>query len=203
MDESHFLIATDTALQKNIGSAGFQRTGPGTWSRRIGEYLNVIWLQRHSTEKLYCVNIGIHYAFLPKAGTEATLSEDWIEQPDCEIKLRLTSDPSAKDQWWPLTEQTADEIGEIAGTRGLAIFDSYRLTGPIAAMEAEEIETGTAGLLSDLTKVRACLLLARLHEHLGNKDKCVDAATRGIRLAGMAAGPKKALKEILKRCEKQ
>lgn len=194
-----FLAVADATLVQALGNAGFQRLSAGLWNFRKGDDLNVLWLQKHSSDSSFCVSLGIHYAFLPISGTEQPVTGECLEQPDCEIKLRLTSDPAVKDQWWPIVWESADEIAELVGNRGLAVFDSYRLTGPISAMEAKEIEAGNLGVLSSLTKVRACLLLARLQERLGNNGKCVDAATIGIKLAGMAVGPKKALKDILKR----
>jgi len=85
--------------------------------------------------------------------------------------------------------------------RAFPTFDLYRLDGPIAAIDGKSIESRNPGLLASITKVRACLLLllACMHERLGNRDKCVEAATIGVKLAGMAVGPKKALKDILNR----
>lgn len=110
--------------------------------------------------------------------------------------MRLTSDSSVKDQWWPLTLASVTEVCKLIENRGLYIFGSNSLNGHIASIEVKDIEVGTANLLSSLTKVCACLLLARLHGRLGNHDKCVEAATIGVKLAGMAVGPKKALKDI-------
>jgi hypothetical protein len=199
MNFMDFLTAADAALKRSLDIAGFRRMDPGTWTVRKGDDLNIIWLQKHSVQSLFCVNLGIHYAFLPKTSTETPVTGDYVEQPDCEIKLRLNSEPSVKDQWWPIVPEAADEVANLVSHRGLAIFDSYRLEGPISAVESKDIEAGNLGILSSLTKVRACLLLARIHERLGNRAKRVDAATIGIKLAGMAVGPKKALKDILKR----
>ena len=199
MNFTDVLAAADAALLRPLGNAGFQRVAAGLWNFRKGDDVNVVWLQKHSSESSFCVSLGIHYAFLPTSGTEQPLAGKCLEQPDCEIKLRLTSDPAAKDQWWPTSPEAADEVAELVSHRGLAVFDSYRLAGPISTMEAKQIETGDLGMLSSLTKVRACLFLARLHERLGNRGKCIDAAMIGIKLAGMAVGPKKALKDILKR----
>jgi hypothetical protein len=201
MNYTDFLTLVDAALQQSLSSFGFRRSSAGTWNRRNGEELNVNWFQKHSTDPSFCVNLGVHYTFLPKAGTEAPITGDSIEQPDCEIKLRLTETPAAKDQWWPISEQSINGICGLIESRGIAVFDSYRLSGPIVTMEGKDIEAGNLGLLSAMTKVRACLLLARLHEHLGNRDKCVDAATCGIKVAGMAVGPKRILRDILNRCE--
>jgi hypothetical protein len=198
MNFSDFLTEADAILQQPMNSAGFCRVRAGIWNRRSGDDLNVVWLQKNSLAESFCENLGVHYTYLPNAGTESPLGE-MIELPDCEVKLRLTAQASVKDQWWPLNSESVREVVELMKSRGLAIFDSYLLAGPIAGMEAKDVEGGNLGLLSSLTKVRACLLLARMYEHLGNRDKCIEAATIGIRLAGMAVGPKKALKEILKR----
>lgn len=181
--------------------ASFRKMAPGLWNRRKGNELNVVQLQKHSTEQSFCVNLGIHYAFLPKAGTEAPLHDDLIELPDCEVKLRLTDKAASKDQWWPIAVSSIGQVSDLLASRGLLVFDSYRLDGSIAVMEGKSIESGNLGLLSSMTKVRACLLLARMHEHLGNCDKCREVAEIGVKFAGMAVGPKKALKDILKRLE--
>lgn len=191
--------AADAVMSEALTSAGFRRTAAGTWNRRRDDELNVIQLQKHSTEKSFCVNLGIHYIFLPKAGTEAPLEGDQVEVPDCEIMLRLTDQAAAKDQWWPIAASSVDQVADLVCSRGLPIFDSYRLDGPIAGMDGKSIESGNPGLLASITKVRACLLLARMHERLGNRDKSIETATIGVKLAGMAVGPKKALKDILKR----
>jgi len=200
MNFTEFLSRVDNTLQQSLGAAGFGRSGAGTWNRCRGEELNVVWFQKHSSEASFCVNLGFHFVFLPKAGTEAPLTGNKIEQPDCEIKLRLTGDPKAKDQWWPIADNVISPVSSLLGNQGLALFDSYQLSGPIVAAEAKEIEAGNLGLLSGMTKVRACLLLARIHEHLGNRSKCIDAANIGINISGMAVGPKNALRQILQRC---
>ncbi|MDP3230429.1 MAG: DUF4304 domain-containing protein [Acidovorax sp.] len=192
--------AVDAAMSEALTGAGFRRRAPGVWNRRQNDDLNVIQLQEHSSEKLFCVNLGVHYSFLPKAGSQVPLGVDeQIELPDCEFKLRLTDQVAAKDQWWPIAAVSAMHVAALTCSRGLEVLDSYQIDGQIGAMDGKDVESGNLGLLASLTKVRACLLLARMHERLGNRDKCVEAASIGIKLAGMAVGPKKALKEILVR----
>lgn len=191
--------AVDAAMSEALTSVGSWRTATRTWTRCRSDELNVIQLQEHSTDNSFCVNLGIHYTFLPQAGTEAPLDGDKIEVPDCELKLRLTYQDTVKDQWWPLVASSVDQVADLVCSRGLSIFDSYRLDGQIAEMDGKNIESGNLGLLASITKVRACLLLARMHERLGNRDKSVETATMGVKLAGMAVGPKKALMDILKR----
>ncbi|CAD7713129.1 hypothetical protein LMG31886_04470 [Xanthomonas hydrangeae] len=189
----------DEAMNRIIIDFNFRRAAPGNWSRRQGDEINVINIQKHSSDSLFCVNLGIHYAFLPKVGTGKDVDGDYLEIPDCEIKLRLTDQAVDKDQWWPIATSSIDQVVDLVSRRALPIFDSYRIDGPVAAMSGEDIENCHLGLLASMTKVRACLLLARLQEKLGNRDKCIEAATVGLRVAGMAVGPKKALKGILAR----
>jgi hypothetical protein len=192
--------SADAAMYEALTSAGFRRVAPGTWNRHRGDEINVLQLQKQSAAESFCVNLGVHFAFLPKAGVEAPLVGDEVELPDCEFKLRLAEQAAEKDQWWPITAASAQFIAGLVLSRGLSVFESYRVDGELAAMSAASIENGSPGLLAPITKIRGCLLLARLHERLGNRDKCIEAATVGVKLAGMAVGPKKALKDILKRC---
>src|SRR5687768_15285741 len=96
MNFTDLLTRTDAALQQALNNTGFQYTSPGTWNRRRGDELNIIWLQKHSSKESFCVNLGIHYSFLPKAGAEAPLDSETIDLPDCEVKLRLTTQATAK-----------------------------------------------------------------------------------------------------------
>lgn len=184
-------------MSEALTRAGFRRTAAGVWNRRRDDELNVIQLQKHSTDERFCVNLGVHYTFLPQAGTEAPLDGDPIKAADCELKLRLTDQGAVKDQWWPIAASSVDRVVHLVCSQGLRIFDSYRLGGPIVEMDGKCIECGSPGLLASLTKVRACLLLARMHERLGNIDKCIETAEVGVKLAGRAVGPRKALKDIL------
>lgn len=188
----------DIVMGKDLMAAGFQWISAGTWSRNCGDELNVVQLQKHSTKEEFCVNLGVYYAFLPKSGIEAPLDSRNIELLDCELKFRLTDQDIIKDQWWPIIQSSVDEIVEIMNRRGFQVFDLFRLDGPIAKINVESIENGDYGLLSSLTNVRACLLLARIHQYLGNRDACIQFAQMGIRAAGRAVGPRKALMDILK-----
>ena len=203
MTFSELQQAADAAMHEILSTEGFRRTVPGTWNRRSGHELSVVQLQKQGAAEIFCVNLGIHYGFLPKAGTEALVEADKIELADCEVKLRLTERPADSDQWWPISKTSIDQVANLMLRRGLSVFDAYRVDGELSAMDAKCIECGNPGILASITKVRACLLLARLHEQLGNKGQCIEAAAIGVRLAGKAIGPKKALKDILTRCGQQ
>lgn len=146
---------------------------PGTWNRRRGHELSVVQLQKQSAAETFCVNLGVHYGFLPKAGSEAPFEDNQIEPPDCEVKPRLTEQPAHEDQWWPISKTSIAQVANLVISRGLSTFDAYRVDGELSAMDAKSVESGIPSLLAPITKVRACLLLARLHEQLGNKEKCI------------------------------
>ena len=201
MNFANFLHSVDELMQSPLRQSGFRRTSAGNWLFCNSVEINVLSLQKHSAKNIVCANLCVHYSFLPKTGTEVAVNTDDIEFSDCELKFRLTSDSSLNDQWWPISIENAGEISELVYNRGKEIFDNYRVNGPITAIQVKDVEVGNSGLLSSLTKVRACLLLARMHEWLGNIDKCAEAARVGIKLAGIAVGPKKALKDILIKCE--
>lgn len=191
--------ALDVAMSEALFDEGFWRTADGNWKRKRGVELNIISFQKHSVHASFCVNLGIHYSFVPKAGRTDALEGDEIKQSECVIKLRLSPNSLLKDKWWPIDASSVNEVVDLLFSRGMSIFDSYRLNGQIQLIQTIDIEASTANLLSSLTKVGACLLLAQIHEQSGNRDKCIEAATTGLRLAGMAVGPRKALTEILRR----
>jgi len=191
--------AFDKDFGEQLFAAGFERSGPGWWTRERGDELNVLQMQKHSAEALFCVNLGVHFSFLPAAGTESPLSGS-LSLPDCELKIRLTARAEDKDQWWSIDSSSLASVADALFSRGLQIFASYRLSGPIASLDGQSVEEGRTGLLDSMTKVRACLLLARMYERSGNRAKCVEVATVGLKHAGMAVGPKKALKDVIARC---
>lgn len=203
MNFTEFLDIVDAVLQQSLSSAGFRRTSEGKWNRRNGDELHAIWVQKHSSEPMFCVNLGVHYSFLEKTGCTERPSGDEVDQTECRIMFRLTVDSSSRDQWWPLTEQGIHEMNVLLVTRGFAMLDLYRLDGPISSIDIKEIEAGIPGLLSSFTKVGAFLLLASIHEHLGHREKSIEAATCGLKHVGMKVGAKKAFKDILKRCEQK
>lgn len=190
----------ESVVGEALSSVGFRLVSPGVWNRFRGQEINVIEFQKHSAVESFCVNLGVHLTFLPRAGVEAVLDVEKVVLTDCEFKFRLTAKLSEADQWWPISQASLDDVAVLVKGGALVVFDSYRMA-QLSEIDIGSIETGNTGILAVLTKVRAGLLLARLHEQLGNLDKCAEAARAGLRLAGMAVGPKMALKEILKRCE--
>lgn len=191
--------AIDSRIRPMLFDAGFFQSSRRNWTRQNGYDINIIQLQKHSITNRFCINLGIHYSFLPKPGTESPWEADKMTLADCEIKLRLTVSPTDNDQWWSISEESVTQVSNLICEQGIQLFDAYHAEGALSSIDPKSIEIGNHGILAPITEVRACLLLARLHEQLRNRDRCVEAATIGLKLAGMAVGPKVELQEILKR----
>ena len=186
-------------MGESLKDAGFLYNRPGSWSRLKDNDINVIHLQKHSFNNSFCVNLGVHYLFLIEIENSPRLNAPKLSIIDCELRFRLTDRDSEKDQWWPITGPSIDSVADIFYRRGLCIFDKYKLSGSISTLDAKIIENEESHILSSIPKIRAFLLLAYMHEYLGNREKCIEAASIGISCAGMAVGPKKTLTNILRR----
>ncbi|MEM1060617.1 MAG: DUF4304 domain-containing protein [Verrucomicrobiota bacterium] len=193
-----FLSAINEAVKGELARQGFTESRAGTYLRSIGERLDVIWIQKHSTDETCCVNLGIHYSFIWKIGSTDLPTDGKIDQPECELKIRLTGDPESNDQWWPLNQGGVNAITTLLKNRVLDLFTKYDLEGEIAKLSVDDFIGGVPPILKPMTKVRAVLLLARIHDYLGNQGQAIELAQFGLKVAGMAVGPKKAFKEILK-----
>lgn len=196
--------AVSKSAESVLKGCDFSRTNATTWVRIRGSDINIIQIQRRTSGQVFCVNLGIHYSFLPIPGTDRAWTISEMGLPECEIKLRLTDEDSKHDQWWPQSQESADSVSRLLRERSIHIFDAYRSESDLLlTLDPESIKNGDSGILSPITPVRACLLLARLHEHFNNREKCIQAAIVGLQVASpMAVGPRLELQEIIKRCRK-
>jgi hypothetical protein len=195
MEFTELQAAFNKTIADQLASQGFLLSNSGVLLRARGVVIEVVQLQRQSEVDLFCVNLGLFYTFLPLA---AALDFEKIDIADCDIRLRLTTQDEKSDQWWAISSRSIQEVATLMIRRGVSVFDRYSLE-VLRSISVKSVEEGTCVTLASITKVRACLLLATLHDHIGNRDLCIEFANAGIRLAGMAVGPKKILKELLKR----
>jgi|TARA_R110000851_G_C13006450_1_gene558851 methyl-accepting chemotaxis protein len=204
MKFTDFITSLAEKLSEPLGALGFEKSADDLFVRFNDSHeINVVYIQKHSSEPTVCVNVGVHYDFLPKIGTTELASNKQIELPDCEVKLRLTTDLSQKDHWWPIASESINEIVDLIVGRVGEFFSRYSIDGDLSSILPEDLNEDMPDIFASLTKVRASLILARIHEVRGDFEKAASFAKYGIKAAGMAVGPKKMLKEVLKRVEQK
>jgi hypothetical protein len=191
-----FLSLLDAQLELLLAPEEFHRTGNGLFVRCKDEVIHLIQIQKHSKEPTCCVNIGVHFSFSPTLGTSQLPDLNTIEIPDCDIKIRLTPSESQADYWWPINDSSTSEIISLVSHKGLLIFDAYQLD-KLALLSPAHLSDDLPSELKSMTRVLAVLLLARLNVYLGRRLEAVDFANLGLKVAGMAVGPKVAFKKIL------
>jgi hypothetical protein len=194
----HFFNELRREIRTHSKLSEFSEHAPCEWIRTRGEQIDVFQVQVLSDGDKICVNLGVHFKFLPRAGVEKAVDIDSFTILDCELKRRLTTDVSSNDQWWPMVPDSAHEIADALAVDGLKKFDEINLH-ELEKISISDVESGRPTVLSQLTKVRALLLLARLFQWQGIDLLSFEAAEAGLRVAGMAVGPKKALRTILER----
>lgn len=200
MDFFDFLNLLDSQLEKVLSAEEFRCTGKGLFVRLKGEVIHSIQIQKHSEKSACCINLGVHFAFVPTVGTDQLPQIDRIEVSDCEIKIRLTPTENQKDHWWVLNDESVSEIVDVIQSRGLPIFNQYGVE-KLALLSPADFQVELPRELMSMTRVRAVLLLARLNLYIGRPIEAGVFANFGLKVAGMAVGPKVAFKEILKHIE--
>jgi hypothetical protein len=202
MNNSNFLLMLAEEIESNLKRLGFIKSSDSLFVRfKQHHEINVVFIQKHSSKSMISVNLGVHYDFLPKVGSTDFPEQGKVELPDCEIKLRLTPDEGVSDYWWPMISSSIGEISLLLDAKVELSFAKYDIDRDIGRISLDDIENNLSSLLPSTTKVRACLLLARLHETVGDRALAIDFARLGIKMAGMAVGPKKALKQIIERLD--
>ena len=174
----------------------------GMWLRSTGLIINCVELQLKGDKQACCVNLGVHFTFIPPVGKSQLVAISELSQPECEIKSRLAWQGEA-DHWWSFgdAQQQATDMISCYEQEGRPFFHRFsQFPHPFADIELGEIATETtAAFFPGMTKVRMVLLLARIHDHLGHRDKVLSLCNFGIEVAGMASGPKAAFRDLLRK----
>ncbi len=195
-----FLRDVADDIGRFLSPHGFERQGL-EYRRQVGHVISCLAVQEHSSEPRCCVDLGVHLDFLPVVGGTGAARLEAMSVTDCEIRRRLTPRPDLEDFWWSSHESGARE-GLMAAleTQGLPFFARLEsFPGYWQSISVENLRAGTfTTLLPGVTRIRAALLLARVHAFLGDMTKCRGFAAYGLEIApAIASGPKMAFKELL------
>jgi hypothetical protein len=203
MKRSRFNDVLEASFFPELCVLGFKGN---TWCRRrlVEPFLHCVRVQDSSDHARVYLNIGVHITTLPAPEMGRVPLEKMTDE-HCEIRDRLNPQ-SRKGEWTPWwlktdPEKATSEMLQLFKAKALPFFDQFQsFPGVLDSITVADIESGKASrILAGMTDVRMALLLARLHEHLGNKDKVMTFAEYGLRVAGRATSPIAYFKQMLKR----
>ncbi|MGD1841003.1 MAG: DUF4304 domain-containing protein [Thermonemataceae bacterium] len=161
---------------------GWKGTG-FNYTKHIGNIIRALTIQPSSAGGKFCVEIGIHFDFIPlKGGKEFTKMKTW----DMEIRTRLTPHGES-DFWWdfPTNEndraQLFDALRELITTRGEAYFKPFdQWKEIITKFSIDDIENGNTKSLFKIPPLSTALLLARINDEIGNREKAIAFSKYGL-----------------------
>jgi hypothetical protein len=147
-----------------------------------------------------CVELGVHLDFLPVIGGGAAELEA-MTVTRCEVRKRLTPRSDLQDYWWQYGDEAADEdLVAVVESVGLTFFQQLETFPDYwQHIALEDLRNETfSNYLPGMTRVRAVLLLARMHSFLGDVEGSRSLAAYGLEIVpAIASGPKKAFRELL------
>jgi hypothetical protein len=104
-----------------VCAQGFEPSG-SVFRRARGDRIDIVSLQSSRGRRQCCVNLGVHYAFLPPAGRPAGVQalDGHFSHHDCTFRARL-HEPGESDHWWSYGTDDATAEASAAG-----LVDTYR-----------------------------------------------------------------------------
>lgn len=171
--------------------------GSGTTFRRVqADRIDVVNVQGSRYGGQCCVNVAVHFPFLPSAGGISVSEPKKLKEYECAFRNRL-HEASESDHWWTYGTNDSEAKASLA-----SLIDIYRRRGALFFAKFEPFPQvfeqitpaeADAGDLSNmpsgnLTQVLAVLTMARIMNHLGHHEKCRGFAEVGLRHLGGATG---------------
>jgi len=128
----------------------------------------VLHIQGSGTGDSCCVNLAIHFTFLPTELDDSAHPKS-IREPDCEFRRRLALE-NESDHWWHYGSTDADSARSVDHLVltfqrfGIPHFDRYReFPGVFANVTPEMLKRADMSLLPGRTTIaRAALTMARI-----------------------------------------
>ena len=201
-----FLDTLKTEWYPSLRALGFK--GRGNDFVRVGDAMvNCINLQIRSDGSSCCANLGLHPRGLPSPSGK-TIHETDMQPVDCELTRRLTPGGQT-DHWWSFGITVAEAIAAahdlvaMFPSQGETYFQKYQsIQDLVGNATPDHIAEGNVPVFQDfpITQMRAALLLARLHNSLGNDAAACAFAQYGFDQTTpvKGAGLRKHFREIMR-----
>ena len=171
--------------------------GSGTTFRRVrADRIDVVNVQGSRSGGRCCINVAVHFSFLPSAGGVRVTDRKKLKEHECAFRNRLHA-ASESDHWWAYGSSDSETNASLA-----SLIDIYRRRSALffgrfepfpnvfEQITPSEIDAGDLSRMppGSLTGVLAALTMARIMHHLGRREKCREFAEVGLRHFGRAVG---------------
>ena len=179
--------------------------GSGSTFRRVQvDRIDVVNVQVSRYGGQCCVNVAVHFPFLPSAGGISDSELKKLKEYECAFRNRL-HETSESDHWWTYGTSASEakasltSLVDIYRRRGALFFAKFEPFPQVfeqitpAEMDAGDLSNMPPG---NLTQVLAVITMARIMNHLGRHEKCRGFAEVGLRHLGAATGLRAELERL-------
>ena len=182
---------------------GDEFKGSGTTFRRVkGVRIDVINVQGSRSGGWCCLNLAVHYFFLPSMGGGQVTDPKKFKEYDCTFRGRLKE--ATEDRWWDYgaTDTEAAEsvayLVDLYKRRGAIYFAKFEpFPSVFERVTPQQLDAGDlTGMPVACTQVYTAVTMARIMKHLGRMDRCREFAEVGLRHLGQASGLKAELESL-------
>jgi hypothetical protein len=190
-DRFHQLLKSD--FLPHLRADGFKGSGT-TLRRTLPNRIDIVNVQAWRSGGQCCVNLGTHFIFLPSAGGSQITNWKTLKHYQCVFRDRL-HEAGETDHWWKYGAsewQSKSSVANLIDTyqrRGALFFErfepfpqAFERVSP-AGIDAGDLSTMPPGIFS---QPLAALIMARIMNHLGRREKCREFAEVGLRHIGRA-----------------
>jgi hypothetical protein len=153
--------------------------GSGTTFRRIhGDRTDVVNVQGSRSGGKCCVNLAVHYSFLPSEGGGRMTDPKKLKEYDCTFRSRLNE--GTEDHWWDYgvtdakAEASVTSLVDLYKRRGTLFFAKFEpFPDVFERVNPRQLDAGDfTGMPMTGTRVYAALTMARIMKYLGRIDMC-------------------------------
>jgi len=181
---------------------GFKGSGT-TFRRARSDRIDVVNVQGSRSGGRCCVNLAMHFPFLPSAGGGLILNPKTLKEYDCAFRKRL-HELNESDHWWAYGTSDSEAKASVAKLidtyerRSAVFFERFEpFPDVFERITPAEIDAGDlSNMPGHFTQVLAALTMARILNHLGQAEKCREFAGIGLRRLGRAVGLKAELERL-------
>ena len=166
---------------------GFRGSG-NVYFRVVSPRIDLVTLQSSRMGDKCCVNLGVHYEFLPVPGGGLITNPKAVREHHCEFRSRLRG-PDKADLWWDyrpwfwMLGRTGDQISRTFLEDGLPYFEQFEPYPDVfTAITPEQVSTGALPMdaFHASTAWRNGLMMARIMQQLGRAESAREFAEVGL-----------------------